>query len=120
MHIPSGNRQRGLHYHSVTEMYMILRGEVLGWDGHGEAHRAGPIDCIYISASVPHGIRCYGDEPVDLIWIHDAIERKDTSVYWDEGMRNPQDESKEEIKVVPFKDLEPSWAAGHAENLCIQ
>lgn len=95
---------------------MILRGEVLGWDGHGEAHRASPMDCIYIPASVPHGIRCYGDEPVDLIWIHDAIERKGISVYWNERMRNPQDESKDEIKGVPFKDLEPSWAAGHAEN----
>jgi mannose-6-phosphate isomerase-like protein (cupin superfamily) len=99
----------GRHYHGVTEIYVILRGEVLGWDGHGDTHRAGPLDCVYIPGGVPHGIRSYGDEPVDLIWVHDAIERKGTSKYWDESMPNLQDESKAEIKVVSFKDLEPNW-----------
>ncbi|EXJ89879.1 hypothetical protein A1O3_02946 [Capronia epimyces CBS 606.96] len=109
MHIPQNNRQRGLHYHSITEIYVILRGEVLGWDGHGEEHRAGPLDCIYIPAGVPHGVRTYGDEPVDLIWLHDALEKKGTTVYWDPSLPNPQDESKETIKIVSYKDLEPNW-----------
>lgn len=112
MHIPSGNRQKGRHYHGVTEIYVILRGEVLGYDGYGVPHRAGPMDCVYIPGGVPHGVRSYGDEPVDLIWIHDAIERKGTSKYWDESMPNPQDESNEDIKIVPFKELEPNWGDG--------
>lgn len=116
MHIPSGNRQKGRHNHGVTEIYVILRGEVLGWDGYGNAHRAGPLDCIYIPGGVPHGVRSYGEEPVDLIWVHDAIERKGTSKYWDESMPNPQDESKAEIKVVPLKDLEPNWNHEHVKE----
>jgi len=108
--MPAGNRQRGLHYHSVTEIYVILRGQVLGWDSYGHSHLAGPLDCIYIPAGVPHGVRAYGEEPVDLIWVHDALEKKGTTVYWEAGMPNPQDESKEEIKIVSFKDLEPDWS----------
>ncbi|EXJ67387.1 uncharacterized protein A1O5_09400 [Cladophialophora psammophila CBS 110553] len=109
MGLPSGNKQRGLHYHQVTEIYVILKGEVLGWDGYGESHKAGPFDCIYIPATVPHSVRAYGDEDVELIWVHDAIEKKGTSVYWDSAMPNPQDESQRKIQVVPFKDLEPRW-----------
>lgn len=116
MHIPSNNRQKALHYHGVAEIYVLLRGEVLGWDGRGEEHRAGPLDCVYIPAGVPHVVRTYGDEPVDLIWVHDAIEKKGTSVYWSEGMPNPQDESKQEIKVVPYKGLEPRWEAAQEQG----
>jgi mannose-6-phosphate isomerase-like protein (cupin superfamily) len=107
MHIPRGNRQRGLHYHSVAEIYVILKGEVMGWDGYGEVVRAGPLDCIYIPAGAPHGVRSVGGEEVDLIWIHDAIEKKGTSVYWNDTMPNPQTEP---VQLVKFSDLEPNWA----------
>ena len=107
MHIPKGNRQRGLHYHSVAEIYIILQGEVMGWDGNKEVHRAGPLDCLYTPKGTPHGVRTVGDEPVDLIWIHDAIEKKGTSVYWDSSSPNPQ---TSHIEMVKFKELEPRWA----------
>ncbi|KAH8701511.1 RmlC-like cupin domain-containing protein [Talaromyces proteolyticus] len=116
MHLPSANRQQGRHYHSVSEIYIILRGHVLGYDGHGVTHRAGPLDCIYIPRGVPHGVRSCGEGPVDLIWVHDAIERKGISKYWDESMANPQDESKEEIKVLPLNDLEPNWDYEHTKE----
>ncbi|EXJ66787.1 uncharacterized protein A1O5_09982 [Cladophialophora psammophila CBS 110553] len=108
MHIPAGNRQSGLHYHSVNEIYVILKGEVMGWDGNKEVHRAGPLDCLYTPKDTPHGVRAAGDEPVDLIWIHDAIEKKGTSKYWDGSTPNPQTRP---VEIVKFKDLEPRWTA---------
>jgi len=106
MHIPKGNRQRGLHYHSIAEIYVILKGEVMGWDGNKEVHRAGPLDCIYIPKGCPHGVRSVGGEEVDLIWIHDNVEKKGTSIYWDSSKPNPQ---TSDIEMVRFKDLEPRW-----------
>jgi len=106
MHIPKGNRQRGLHYHGVAETYIILKGEVMGWDGNKEVHRAGPLDCIYIPKGCPHGVRSVGGEEVDLIWIHDNIEKKGTSVYWDGKSPNPQ---TSDIEMIRFNDLEPRW-----------
>jgi citrate synthase len=43
--------------HSVTEIYVILKGGVESFDGVGRVHRAGPLDCLYIPAGVPHGVR---------------------------------------------------------------
>ncbi|KEF51122.1 uncharacterized protein A1O9_12845 [Exophiala aquamarina CBS 119918] len=110
-HLDVGNKQKGRHTHTVTEIYIILRGQVLGYDGYGHEHVAGPLDCVYIPAGVPHGVRAYGDAAVDLLWVHDALEKKGSTAYWDESMPNPQDESKEEITVVPFRDIVPNWDA---------
>ena len=81
MAMPQGNRQAGLHIHSVTEIYVILKGEIEGYDHTGVPHRAGPGDCIYIPAGVPHGVRTVGDEDLHLIWVHDAIERLGVNRY---------------------------------------
>jgi len=108
MYLDVGNRQRGLHYHSVTEIYVILKGQVLGWDGKHDEHIAGPMDCIYIPAGVPHGVRCYGTEEVEVIWLHDQIEKKGTTRYYtmEDKITTPQ---VGEISVIKFNDLEPQW-----------
>ena len=59
-----------MHVHSVTEIYVILKGEAESFDGVGNKHRAGPMDCLYIPAGVPHGVRTVGGEDLDLIWLH--------------------------------------------------
>jgi len=115
MYLDVGNRQRGLHYHSVTEIYVILKGQVLGWDGKHEEHIAGPMDCIYIPAGVPHGVRCYGSEEVEVIWLHDNIEKKGVTVYYtfEEDITAPQ---TEEISVIKFNDLEPKWTGPNVKE----
>ncbi len=105
MRMAVGNRQPGVHVHSVTEIYIILKGEVESFDGVGRTHRAGPYDCLYIPAGVPHGVRAVGDEDLELIWIHDGIERHDVSVYLEGEGPFP---SEREVVLVPYRDLRPS------------
>jgi len=114
MNLPVGQRQKGLHYHSVTEIYIILRGELEGHDGRGHKQRAGPGDCMYIPKGVPHGVRNSGNEDCDLIWIHDGIEVVGTSVYYMDGIVTgpPQ---VDDISIVRYADLEPSYAARKAK-----
>ncbi|KAK4938720.1 hypothetical protein LTR10_020903 [Elasticomyces elasticus] len=86
MNLFKGQQQKGLHYHSVTEIYVILTGELESYDGKGEKTYAGPMDCIYIPAGVPHGVRNSGDSDCELIWVHDGIEKIGTSVYYMDGI----------------------------------
>lgn len=62
---------------------------------------------------VPHGVRCYGDEDAELIWIHDGVEKKGAAVYFTGPGPFPQ---TDEIRVVPFKDLEPNYSASKAKE----
>lgn len=48
MSLPVGQRQPGLHTHTVAETYIVLSGSLMGWDGRGEEHVAGPGDCMHI------------------------------------------------------------------------
>ena len=104
MRMAVGNRQPGVHVHSVTEIYIILKGEVESYDGVGRTHRAGPFDCLYIPAGVPHAVRAIGDEDLELIWIHDGIERHDVSVYLEGEGPFP---SEREVVLIPYRDLRP-------------
>ena len=106
MRMPVGNRQAGVHVHSVTEIYVILKGEVESFDGVGNRHRAGPMDCLYIPRGVPHGVRTVGDTDLELIWLHDAIERNGVSVYLDGPGPFP---AEDEVRLIAFKDLQPDW-----------
>jgi len=116
MNMPVGQRQKGLHYHSVAEIYVVIKGELEGYDGKGQLHRAGPLDCIYIPAGVPHGVRNCGTEDCELIWVHDGIEKIGTSVYYFDGVVTgpPQ---VEEISVINFIDLEPSYSVHRAKEI---
>ncbi len=118
MRMAVGNRQPGVHVHSVTEIYIILKGEVESYDGVGRTHRAGPFDCLYIPAGVPHAVRAIGTEDLELIWIHDGIERHDVSVYLEGDGPFP---SEREVVLIPYTALRPGQALpGHdAENWSI-
>ena len=107
MYLPRGQRQAGVHTHGVTEIYVVLRGELEGFDASGHPHRAGPLDCTYIPAGCPHGVRNSGMEDVVLVWVHDGIERNGTAVYY------PDDHvfgDVPSIELIRFADLEPDWS----------
>jgi mannose-6-phosphate isomerase-like protein (cupin superfamily) len=107
MHLPRGQRQAGKHTHGVTEIYVVLQGELEGFDASGRPHRAGPMDCTYIPPGCPHGVRNCGLEDVVLIWVHDGIERNGTAIYY------PDDHEFGDvppIELVRFADLAPDWS----------
>jgi mannose-6-phosphate isomerase-like protein (cupin superfamily) len=108
MRMAVGERQPGVHVHSVTEIYVILRGEVESFDGVGRTHRAGRLDCLYIPKAVPHGVRAVGDEDLELIWVHDGIERNGVSVYL-EG--DGPFAAEREVELIRFQDLRPAGEA---------
>lgn len=114
MWMPPGNRQAGVHIHSVTEIYVILKGRCESFDGEGRRHVAGPLDCLYIPAGVPHGVRTVGSEELELIWVHDAIERWGVSRYLDGPGPFPADD---EVRLIRFDDLEPQWTAPQAREV---
>ncbi|KAJ5924903.1 hypothetical protein N7454_007542 [Penicillium verhagenii] len=108
MNLPFGQKQKGIHYHSVAEIYIIIRGELEGYDGNGHITRAGPLDCMYIPAGVPHGVRNSGPEDCDIIWVHDGIEKIGTSVYFFDG-EVPTTPQVDKISVIPYSELEPNY-----------
>jgi mannose-6-phosphate isomerase-like protein (cupin superfamily) len=112
MYLPRGQRQAGKHTHGVTEIYVVLQGVLEGFDASAELHRAGPMDCTYIPAGCPHGVRNCGLEDVILVWVHDGIERNGTAVYY------PDDHAFADappMDIVRFADLEPGWSAPEAQ-----
>ncbi len=108
MYLDVGNCQRGLHYRSVTEIYVILKGQVRRWDGKNEVDIAGPMDCFCIPAGVLHRVRCYVTEEVEVIWLHDAIEKKGITVCYTMEEENTKPQT-EEISVIKFNHLKPQW-----------
>ena len=102
-----------MHFHSVAEIYVILKGQVESFDGVGNIHRAGPLNCLYIPAGVPHAVRTIGDEDLQLIWVHDALERNGTSVYLDGPGPFPADDT---VSLIPFLELEPNWGEERAKE----
>lgn len=102
MRMPVGNRQPGVHIHSVAEIYVILRGEVESFDGQNRLHRAGPLDCLYIPAGVPHGVRAVGSDDLELIWLHDGVEGLGVSTYLEGEGPYP---SHDEVRLVTFDAL---------------
>jgi mannose-6-phosphate isomerase-like protein (cupin superfamily) len=113
MYLPRGQRQAGKHTHGVTEIYIVLQGELEGFDASGHPHHAGPMDCTYIPAGCPHGVRNCGLEDVVLIWVHDGIERNDAAVYY------PDDHPFGDvpaIELVRFADLQPDWSETGARD----
>ncbi|HVZ10379.1 cupin domain-containing protein [Rhodopila sp.] len=106
MYLPRGQRQAGRHTHGVTEVYVVLQGQVEGFDASGHPHHAGPMDCIYIPAGCPHGVRNSGLDDVVLIWVHDGIERHDAAIYYPD---NHQFGHVPSIQVVRFADLEAAY-----------
>ncbi|KIW77158.1 hypothetical protein Z517_09604 [Fonsecaea pedrosoi CBS 271.37] len=101
MYLPIGQQQEGLHYHSITEIYIILKGHVQSYDSDGGR---------------PHGVRNCGFEDVELVWLHDGIEAKGVTVYCNTQEELDRAPSRDPILTVSLKDLDPSWAAPRAKE----
>ncbi len=111
MDMGPGQRQPGVHTHTMTEIYVILEGMVESFDGVGNRHIAGPLDCLYIPKGVPHGVRTVGDTPVKLLWINDEIEKWGVSLYQEGPGPHP---AEREVSLIPFLSLEPNWSSKQA------
>jgi len=85
--------------------------EVLG--GNGEVHRAGPLDCVFVPAGIPHGVKNAGVEDVEMIWLHDRIESNGAPKYYDDDSNMVQTDP---IKVIKFNDLDPYWGSVRAKE----
>lgn len=106
MDMGPGQRQPGVHVHSMVEVYVILDGEAESFDGVGGTHRVGPLDCLHIPKGVPHGVRTIGERPVRLLWVNDAIERWGVSRY-EEGPGPHPAEGGETVSAIRLADLRP-------------
>ncbi len=115
MWLPVGNRQFGVHVHTVTEIYVILRGRVATIEPGLRPLVAGPLDCLYIPAGSPHAVRAIGDEDVLLLWVHDALEPHAASQYFDEHELT-RDGDTPAISLIEWDSLEPSWAMPRAKE----
>ena len=113
MDMGPGNRQPGVHVHTMNEIYVILDGEVESIDGVGNRHTAGRYDCLFIPKGVPHGVRTIGETPVKLLWVNDDIERWGAAVYLEGPGPHPADD---EIQLVSHRDLEPDWSGPGAQS----
>lgn len=108
MDMSVGNRQPGVHVHTMNEIYVILEGQVESIDGVGNKHIAGPLDCLFIPTGVPHGVRTIGDIAVKLLWVNDDLEEWGAAVYLEGPGPHPADN---EITSIELADLEPNWSA---------
>lgn len=113
MDMGAGNRQPGVHTHTMNEIYVILEGTVESFDGVGNRHVAGPLDCLYIPKGVPHGVRAVGDAHVKLLWVNDEIERWGVSRYEEGPGPHP---AADEVRLVQIRRLEPNWSEPQAKE----
>jgi mannose-6-phosphate isomerase-like protein (cupin superfamily) len=113
MGLPVGQRQYGLHRHTTTEIYLILRGHVESIEGEGQRQRLGPMDVLFIPEQSPHCVRTVGNEDVLLMYVHDEHEPLGASRYVPDD--DPSlDDPDPHPSVIRWDDLDPSWAAPHA------
>jgi quercetin dioxygenase-like cupin family protein len=104
MGLPAGNRQAGLHIHTITEIYVLLRGRVESLEGDGRTLQAGPGDCLCMPRGAPHGVRAIGDEDVLLVWVHDGNERRGAARYLEPGEEPP---GAPAVTLIRGADLSP-------------
>jgi hypothetical protein len=64
-------------------------------------------------AGVPHAVRTTDDEDLQLIWVHDALEKNGTPVYLDRPGPFPADDT---VSPIPFLELEPNWGEERAKE----
>jgi mannose-6-phosphate isomerase-like protein (cupin superfamily) len=114
MWMPAGQRQFGLHRHTVAESYVILQGTVesieptaAAAEHAGEDHLAGTLDLMHMPAGSPHASRTVGAEDVMLLWFHDGVEREDAAIYYEED--DPELAGMPLAQVVKADALAPSW-----------
>lgn len=59
-----------LHVHPYGEVWVVRSGRV-AFEAGGQQLQAGPDDIVIVAASVPHKFVSVGDEPLDMVCIHD-------------------------------------------------
>ena len=60
-----------LHVHPYAEVWVVRRGRA-SFQAGGEELLAGPDDIVVVATSVPHKFVSIGDEPLDMVCIHDS------------------------------------------------
>jgi mannose-6-phosphate isomerase-like protein (cupin superfamily) len=113
MHLSAGCRQFGVHEHTITEIYVILEGEVESIEP-GRTQKAGPLDVLYMPPQAPHAVRASGDEDVVLFFCHDANEQIGRSVYYDES-DDRWSSGSPQVQVVRWSELQSRRDAPGAE-----
>lgn len=114
MWMPVGQRQYGLHRHTVCETYVILEGSVDSLHPTVDANilppdRAETLDCLHMPIGAPHASRTVGDQDVMLLWFHDGLESVDAAIYYDDD--DPELAGLPPTRHIDWKSLAPSWGA---------
>lgn len=122
MGLPSGQRQYGLHRHTTTEVYVILKGQVEVLGVGGIRGQAGPMDCLYFPVGAPHAVKAHGDEDVLLMYVHDEHEKLGSAEYFvDDDPSLPEDAPAPVIikweELEPSRDAPMSRDAGHMREM---
>ncbi len=115
MGLPVGQRQYGLHRHTTTEIYLVLRGRVESIESQGHRQIAGPLDLLYIPAEAAHAVRTVGDEDALVLFLHDEHERLGESRYVTDDDASLVDDPLRP-QLVRWDDLEPWWDAADART----
>src|ERR1700753_117059 len=106
MHLSAGCRQFGVHEHTITEIYVILEGEVESIEP-GLTQKAGPLDVLSMPPQAPHAVRASDDGDVVLFFCHDANEQIGRSVYYD-ASDDRWSSGARRVRVVRWWGRQPS------------
>lgn len=112
MGMPVAQRQYGLHSHTISEVYVVLKGEITSKDGNGNIHRAGPLDCVIHPAGCYHSFRNSGQEEAVILWIHDRQETEGSSQYIED-----RHQPCPPVKLVKYNELMPYWESHKAKEI---